>query len=203
MITKILVINLPTRTDRLKHITEELGRLGQTFQRFDPVVVDSSCNFQNKAIRSNWMSHEECLRIAADNKDGLTLVLEDDAKFKGDWADVEKYVRQVQEKANWDVLYLYGNNTDESVRRIKMIHCTHAYIPNPASAGKIRDMLMAERARIERGLDKDLRVIDWYCTRVLQELLEFYGTPLIACQARWTFGSDLGWGWRGSKKVYD
>jgi GR25 family glycosyltransferase involved in LPS biosynthesis len=207
MISKILVINTPARTDRLKHMTEELGGLGQTFQRFEAIAVDASCQFQNKAIRSNWMSHEECLKIAAENVGGLTLILEDDVKFHCNWAAVEEYVKKMEGMGvEWDALYLYGNPTSDvnaGIIRIGTVHCTHAYVVNPISALKIREMLIAERARIEQGLDKDLKVIDWFFTRVVQNKLKFYGTPQLTIQLRQSLGSDLGWGLYGSPKVYD
>ena len=197
-INKILVINTVRRTDRLQHMTEELYKWGKTFERVDAVTLPDRKNFPNRYIRSNWMSHEECLGTAQRNGSGLTLVLEDDVRIKS-FPEVEQCASDIQAIPEWDMLYLYGSGKRGVIDRIQAVYNSHAYIINPTSAAKVLRHMREKRQLIETGQEtqKDCLIIDHFWGNYLQRMLQIYGTEMLIIQDKEKFGSDTGCGWKG------
>ena len=74
-ITKVLYINLESRTDRKKHVEIQLSTIGfKNFQRFKAIKMD------NGALGCS-ISHLKCLQIAKANNWEHVLICEDDIEF--------------------------------------------------------------------------------------------------------------------------
>ena len=199
-VERVIVLNCIERTDRMANIASELSIVGMEFERFEAVRFKEGNGFLNSSVRSNWVSHEEMLRLAeADTR--LTMIFEDDAKF----IDHEKFLdyrEQIRTFQDWDVVYFYGSRIGK-LERLQKIACTHAYIVNPSSAKLFREGLQRGREIIEEGKTQDKldTLIDHYCGYTLQNELRFYGTPYIVIQDRAKWGSDLSWGFNGDLKA--
>ena len=196
-INLILVINTPVRTDRLLHMTHELSKWDKTFERINAETVTAAMNFHNKYIRSNWISHEECISRAHANTTGLTLILEDDVRIL-DFPKIEKNVADVQE-LSWNVLYLFGSGKRDVLNKISHVIDAHAYIVNPENADLVLSAMRKYRSDIENNGIHEPRLshIDHFFAHTLQLCMNFYGTEILVYQDRKVFGSDTGWGWNG------
>lgn len=197
-INKILVINLVMRTDRLEHMTQELARWGKSFDRIDAIILPDKKNFPNRYIRSNWVSHEECIALALENTTGLTLILEDDVRIK-DFPEVEQCAADIQAIPEWDMLYLYGSGKRGVIDRIQAVYNSHVYIVNPKSAAKVLKYTHDKRILIEEGKEtqNDCLLIDTFWGNYMQRDFQIYGTERLIEQDKETFGSDTGVGWKG------
>lgn len=105
----ILIINLESRTDRLKDVKAEMSAQGLPFFRFD-------------AYTGGWRgclkSHIEALthiastiKSGADN-DSYGAVGEDDIVWKRPWKDIKNTVRQIQKKYKPDVIMISRTAVD-------------------------------------------------------------------------------------------
>jgi hypothetical protein len=197
-INKILVINLVRRVDRLQHMTAELAHWGKTFERMDAITLPDKKNFPNRYIRSNWISHEECLEVARQNTTGLTLVLEDDVRIKS-FPEVEQCATDIQAIPEWDMLYFYGSGKRGAIDRLQGVYNSHCYVVNPMSAAKVLKHTREKRELIEAGQEtqNDCLLIDLYWGNYLQRMLQIYGTEMLITQDKEKFGSDTGSGWKG------
>ncbi|MFY7904901.1 MAG: hypothetical protein ACOVO0_02090, partial [Burkholderiaceae bacterium] len=80
---RIVIINLPERTDRQRQVAAELRRLDLELrtpgvQLFPAIKPDDAADFPSRGARGAYLSHLEVLRLA--RRDGVQalLVMEDD-----------------------------------------------------------------------------------------------------------------------------
>lgn len=146
-ITNIVYINLDERTDRRKHIEEQLNTVGfKNFKRFKAIKTTSG------AIGCT-MSHLKCLEDARDSKLSHLLVVEDDTLFLDPPHFQQQFNKFLSNNKSWDVVLLAGNNmlpyTKIDDTCIKVTHCqtTTAYLVN----GKYFDTLITN---FKTGLNK-------------------------------------------------
>jgi GR25 family glycosyltransferase involved in LPS biosynthesis len=146
-ITNVVYINLDKRTDRKKHIEEQLNMVGFTnFQRFKAIKTT------NGAIGCT-MSHLKCLENAKANNLSHLLILEDDTLFLDPPIFQQQFNKFLSNHKSWDVVLLAGNNvipyTKIDDTCIKVTHCqtTTAYLVN----GKYFDTLITN---FKTGLNK-------------------------------------------------
>jgi len=86
---RIVVINLASRKDRLREISEQLGRLGLSFDhsklfRFDACRFDKPAGFPTTGTRGCFHSHMGVWQEALARGDGSVLLLEDDLDLASD-----------------------------------------------------------------------------------------------------------------------
>uniref|UniRef100_A0A6C0F2U3 Glycosyl transferase family 25 domain-containing protein n=1 Tax=viral metagenome TaxID=1070528 RepID=A0A6C0F2U3_9ZZZZ len=123
-------INLTKRTDRKKHVEEQLSSVGIVGERFNAVEIS------NGAIGCS-LSHLKCLKNAFDNDLPHVLICEDDITF----LEPEVFINQVNkfleshcDDNSWDVLLLAGNNVppyklvDDTCVKVKHCQTTTGYI---------------------------------------------------------------------------
>jgi glycosyl transferase family 25 len=120
-------INLESRSDRKKHVEEQLKIIGIQANRFNAIKLP------NGALGCS-MSHLKCLEIAKENDWNHVLIIEDDIKF----LNPELFINQINKFFNlhseWDVVLVAGNNLppheviDDTC--VKVTHCqtTTGYI---------------------------------------------------------------------------
>jgi GR25 family glycosyltransferase involved in LPS biosynthesis len=81
-----VVINLDKRTDRLNHISEEMGRL-----KLDFIRLSATENLTNPAIGC-IDSHCRALEDFLKTDNDIAFICEDDAKFRCQRADIDHYL---------------------------------------------------------------------------------------------------------------
>lgn len=120
------IINLKHRTDRYKHVTEEIKKLPLTSFRVVEGIVDNT--------KTCFQSHRECIRLAKNSKLPYVLILEDDVIFTDGITDaLQATFREVQ-TLDWHMYYL-GANLEGPVHRVSSgllkltaAFAAHAYI---------------------------------------------------------------------------
>jgi GR25 family glycosyltransferase involved in LPS biosynthesis len=97
--SKVILINLDRREDRLEKISTQLDNLGITFERFS--AIDGNAEGINPIVAGR-MSHTQVWKKYQGKK---ILVLEDDALFVDNFN--EKFAEVIQTlPSDWDVFYL-------------------------------------------------------------------------------------------------
>ena len=128
---RIIVINVPRRSDRLETFTKEAKRIGFDFEihpAMDGKVLDID------PIDAGRLSHIEVLRKI--KPDEMVLICEDDALFREDFNEaLDEYMADLPK--NWDIFYLGAIKNDVKpvnkhwVRQVVSTG-TQAYCVNPA-----------------------------------------------------------------------
>ncbi len=97
--SKVILINLDRREDRLEKISTQLDNLGITFERFS--AIDGK-ELGINPIAAGTMSHQKVLEA---NPESRILVLEDDAEFVDGFN--EKFAEAIQHlPSDTDIFYL-------------------------------------------------------------------------------------------------
>ena len=123
-------INLHHRTDRKKHVEEQLNSIGINASRFNAIKMEDG------AIGCS-MSHLKLLQTALINNYDHILIVEDDITF----LDPELFKSQFNKFLNkhgnnWDVILLAGNNmppyekTDDTCIKVSRCQTTTGYLVN-------------------------------------------------------------------------
>ena len=120
-------INLESRSDRKKHVEEQLKIIGIDANRFNAIKLS------NGALGCS-MSHLKCLEIARENNWEHILIVEDDIKF----LNPELFIKQINKFLNlhtdWDVILIAGNNLppheiiDDTCVKVTQCQTTTGYI---------------------------------------------------------------------------
>jgi GR25 family glycosyltransferase involved in LPS biosynthesis len=99
--TKIFVINLPERTDRLLEVAEELYKWEIPYELVNAIRHESGA----EGLR---MTVEKIFREAIANEWESVLIFEDDAMFVDSCGNPNDTMNEVvkQLPLNWDILYL-------------------------------------------------------------------------------------------------
>lgn len=142
LVDRIIVINLPGRTDRLKHTREELQRIGIKDFEVYPAI-------EGKPGAKGLLDSLFCIyREVAAGADQNVLIIEDDVKFLVNKAvfqtTVRKSMEQLQQIGYFDLLYLGVNAHQrfekfeaENLLKLRNGYATHAIIYSRASIKKI------------------------------------------------------------------
>jgi len=159
------VINADAQTVRLSKVSEELTRVGITFERFPAVVSQFGPSNIRGSELGTLLSHCGVVTLAKQRNYRNVLVLEDDIVFRKDftsrWSQLAPQVHQLE----YDLLYFYdwsGNHAGDfpALTRIDGTVCTHAY----CIAARYYDAFL--KTLIEY---KDLTAIDQILLRVYAE----------------------------------
>lgn len=95
------VINLPSRTDRLDHFSQEMNYMGWDFNRFDGLTHEGGTGFEGCA-----KSHVELSKIAEEKNYDYMMVMEDDAFFMPYAKDLLASSLKELENTEWDMFHL-------------------------------------------------------------------------------------------------
>lgn len=165
---KIILINLPSRPDRLHRATEELLRNGITnFMVFPAIEKEDGA----EGLFYTMMAIFEKCAEAGYQK---VLMLEDDAKFLMQPAFIiSECLKYLDERINWDLIHL-GPNTQCHFGEWKTRYllplsaglATHAIVYSAAAIKKIIDMdLVWEGIPFDQLLDSKIQSQGYsYCT---------------------------------------
>jgi GR25 family glycosyltransferase involved in LPS biosynthesis len=123
-------INLLKRTDRKKHVEEQLSSVGIVGTRFNAVELT------NGALGCS-LSHLKCLKNAFDNDLPHVLICEDDITFLDPLTFTHQFNKFLESRGDdnsWDVLLLAGNNVppykivDDTCIQVRHCQTTTGYI---------------------------------------------------------------------------
>lgn len=168
----IYVVNLPTRTDRLKTITKELIRVELPFKVFKAFLPTNN-TYTRAENYANYLSHMEIVKEAKNNNYKNVMILEDDCIFSKDFAlQINKSLLELKE--DWNILYLGMYSICEPVYisdaivKVRNAYTTHAYCVN----NNFYDILLKQKPN---KLD--------YLYTTLQDTYNFYCcNPMVAWQ---------------------
>lgn len=110
-IQHVFYINLERRTDRKKHVEQQLERIGfrnEAVQRFNAI-----CPANGNGAIGCTMSHLRCLQTAKDNGWPHVCIVEDDIEFTQPDVFIEQmntFLTNHTAPREWDVVILSGNN---------------------------------------------------------------------------------------------
>lgn len=107
---RIVVINLARRKDRLREISEQLHRLGLSFDhpkllRFDACRFDEPAGFPTTGTRGCFHSHMCVWQEAVARGDQSVLLLEDDLDLSPEIEPLLPLVLAALREANWSIFY--------------------------------------------------------------------------------------------------
>jgi glycosyl transferase family 25 len=126
-IKNALYINLAMRTDRKKHVEEQLSNIGIKAERFNAIEL------KNGAVGCS-MSHLKCLEMAKQNNWEHVLITEDDILFLNPTLFVNQINAFLNNHKNFDVLLIAGNNMppytkiDNSCVKVTRCQTTTGYL---------------------------------------------------------------------------
>jgi GR25 family glycosyltransferase involved in LPS biosynthesis len=126
-LNNILYINLLSRSDREKHVINELRKLGLDGTRFNAIKM------KNGAIGCS-MSHLKCIQMAKENNWDHVCIVEDDIEFLDPVLFKKQLYSFLQNHSSWDVLLLAGNNMlpyqsiDDTCIKVSNCQTTTGYI---------------------------------------------------------------------------
>jgi hypothetical protein len=107
---KIYVINLPSRRDRYREMSEQLKTIGLGFdspfvELFEAVRPDSAGGFPSVGARGCFMSHLGILQKASGEGLSRILILEDDVNFHSDFLPRGAQVTSSLRRHAWSIFY--------------------------------------------------------------------------------------------------
>ena len=122
-------INLDYRTDRKKHVLEQMAKLNIPCMRFNAIKLTDG------AIGCS-MSHLKCLQTAKNNNWDHVMIIEDDITFLKPNLFIKQFNKFLKNNIKWDVILIAGNNLppyqilEDNNSAIKVSHCqtTTGYI---------------------------------------------------------------------------
>lgn len=153
--SKVILINLDRRKDRLEKISTQLDNLGITFERFS--AIDGK-ELDINPIAAGTMSHQKVLET---NPESRILVLEDDAEFVDGFN--EKFAEAIQHlPSDTDIFYL-GALLPKHTGKVEnignkywfkqvMSTGSHAYSIHPAKVKYFAEKLKGYEWYIDIGL---------------------------------------------------
>jgi len=121
-----LAINLPHRTDRYEHVTNEVKKLTlNSFEIVEGIIDETKTCFQ---------SQKKCIRIAKEKNLPYVLVLEDDVIFTDNAQQQFEDAFNVVNEMQWDMFFLGANlqkpaeQITNNVLKINGAYAAHAYM---------------------------------------------------------------------------
>ena len=140
-ITTVIYINLDSRTDRKKHVEEQLKSVGLThFERFKAIKLADG----NGALGCS-MSHLKCLQLAKERKLEHVLICEDDITFLNPPLFMSQLNKFLSTNKEWDVLLIGGNNippvkyVDDTCVQVTYFQTTTGYLVRSQYFDKLID----------------------------------------------------------------
>lgn len=108
---RIIIINLPNRTDRRQEMRDDLERIGcdpddPKIAWFPGIDPRTSAGFNTAGARGCFLSHVAALNLARNAGYGRALILEDDCQFAPDFLDREEEVAGWLDSTRWGLAYL-------------------------------------------------------------------------------------------------
>lgn len=105
------IINLPTRPDRRREITQELVKQGidltvDRIEFFAGIRPTETQGFPNIGSRGCFLSHLEILKQAQKQKLNNILILEDDLAFAPNFKTDQELISEQLGSSNWGFVYL-------------------------------------------------------------------------------------------------
>ena len=175
-------INLESRSDRKKHVEEQLKIIGIQANRFKAIKL------LNGALGCS-MSHLKCLEIAKENDWEHVLIVEDDIKF----LNPELFIIQINKFLNlhsvWDVVLIAGNNLppheviDDSCVKVTRCQTTTGYIVKKHYYDTLIDNIRNGITNlIKEPKQHSLYAIDKYWFKLQQMNNWYLITPLTVTQ---------------------
>jgi len=175
-------INLESRSDRKKHVEEQLKIIGIQANRFKAIKL------LNGALGCS-MSHLKCLEIAKENNWEHVLIVEDDIKF----LNPELFIIQINKFLNlhsvWDVVLIAGNNLppheviDDSCVKVTRCQTTTGYIVKKHYYDTLIDNIRNGITNlIKEPKQHSLYAIDKYWFKLQQMNNWYLITPLTVTQ---------------------
>ena len=129
-IKNIFYINLKVRTDRRKHVEQQLNQLGlRSYERFNAIKTT------NGAVGCT-LSHIKCLELAKERGYDHVLIVEDDILFLEPTVFIKQINIFLSNKHKWDVVIFGGNNVppyeriDDSCISVSSCQTTTGYLVN-------------------------------------------------------------------------
>jgi len=128
-ICKTLFINLESRPDRLKHVTQQLESIGISGERFNAIKL------KNGRVGCS-MSHLKCLELAKKNNWDNVFICEDDITFTNPELFKNQLLKFLDNVNGWDVIIVGGNNMpphqilDDFCIKVSYCQTTTGYIVN-------------------------------------------------------------------------
>ncbi len=157
-IEKSLLINLPERTDRLDHAQKQIVNVGfpNTFDVIPAIKTENRGSFTHTGEMGCYLSHLQCLEIAKQNKNGHTLIMEDDLIFSDNFSEMlPLYLEQLDKDDCWDVFYFY--NTSNNIFNFRIIKdiptkAAHFFLINKKSTDFIYELIRRREVSIDGSL---------------------------------------------------
>ena len=182
-ITKVLYINLESRTDRKKHVENQLSTIGfKNFQRFKAIKMD------NGALGCS-ISHLKCLQIAKANNWEHVLICEDDIEFLDQSVFTKQLNGFLETVDDWDVILLAGNNmrpykiTNKYSVKVYGCQTTTGYIVKKSYYDKlIENYLTGIKNLFANPQNHKIFAIDQFWMRLQEKDNWFLITPLSVIQ---------------------
>ena len=145
----VIVINLDRRSDRIQKVDQQLQDLGIKYERQS--AVDGQ-ELGIHPIKATCMSHIEAIK----KYQGITLILEDDALFCGDFN--QKFADHITSlPEDWDIMFLGGifkKNSDDIWNKNAFLSGLQAYCVNPAKVDYILEKMKDYNWHFDVGLQK-------------------------------------------------
>jgi GR25 family glycosyltransferase involved in LPS biosynthesis len=107
----ILIIHLPTRTDRFEALRSELARIGVSIDgpkvRIPEAPMPRDANgLPSRGVYGSFLSHLQNLEIAEAEKHVVSLTLEDDAIFSRRFNNIQNKIVSELQQRRWDLFFL-------------------------------------------------------------------------------------------------
>lgn len=119
------IINLKHRTDRYKHMIQEMQKLEISYEFVEGIIDETKTCFQ---------SQRRCIELAKQNKFPYILVLEDDAMFIENAGIILKQIVNNIQCLEWDMFFLGANlqspaiRISDSILKLTGAYAAHAYM---------------------------------------------------------------------------
>ena len=178
-------INLEERSDRKKHVEDQLKSVGINAKRFPAIKME------NGALGCS-LSHLKCLETAYQNKWEHVLICEDDITFLNPTLFVnqfELFLKNHNHK-EWDVILLGGNNVppytkiDETCIQVSKCQTTTGYFVNGHYIKTLMENVKRGVSQLLRFPDKHvLYAIDKYWFQLQEKDKWYLITPPSVIQA--------------------
>jgi glycosyl transferase family 25 len=105
---RVYILNLPERTDRLRHMRRELDRIGMPLdgdrvRLFKAIRSSDKAPFHRVGSKGCFLSVLEILRTCRQDHATNVLILQDDAKFSALFGVYESQITAQLSRKDWDI----------------------------------------------------------------------------------------------------
>lgn len=176
------VINLDEDRERMEKISSRLDRLGVPFDRFPAVGASRDTRFSERHVLPEAYAcaetHAALLRLILKRGHESVLILEDDAVFRDDTADLMEEMASDLISQAWDIFYMginlihSGARITEHLGRVRYGFHAHAYAVNKHAIPRLLTC-------IEQMLANPVQPFDGFQDDTLMKL---YAIPILAIQ---------------------